>query len=695
MFYHHHVLVRSLRSCICVLLGSLTIIVQAVAAEHADNPALSDKLEMLDVFNLEYVSDPQISPDGRQVVYVRHFSDVMTDKQHGNLWLVDFDGERHRPLTTGNFSDSSPSWSHDGEKIIFRSNRSGKSQLHLLWLDSRESMQLTNTAHSPGAFAWSHDDTRIAFSMFVPQKSKPVIKMPGKPEGAKWNAPPIYIDDMNYRGDGVGYLPQGHQQLFVLPVTGGTPRQLTSADFHHNAPVWSHDDEALLFSANHREDSDYHPLNSEIHRLDIATGELTTLTDRNGPDAAPAPSPNGSQIAYLGFDDQYKGYQNLRLYLMQADGSNSQLLSEDFERAINGIQWDGRGRGLYFQYTDNGHDYIGYIDLNGNTREVTGGLGGLSLGRPYNASTFSVSENGRYAYTLGDASHPADLGVGVNGDDRRLTRLNDDLFDHKELGQVEEIRFQSSHDDLDLQGWIIKPPGFDAEKQYPLVLEIHGGPFASYGNVFSTELQLFAAAGYVTFYMNPRGSAGYGETFGNYIDKNYPSEDYDDLMSGVDAVIEQGYIDTDQLFVTGGSGGGVLTSWIIGKTDRFAAAVVAKPVINWMSWLLTADLPAFAANYWFNELPWENPQVYFERSPLSLVGNVNTPTMLLTGEQDHRTPIPESEQYYTALKLRKVDAALVRIPGASHGIANRPSNLIAKVAAIVSWFDRYREENND
>lgn len=673
----------------CACLGLAWMI--AVTAPAAVNPAMSDQLELLDVFNLEYVSDVQISPDGEWIVYVRHFSDVMTDQQHANLWLVDFSGRQHRPLTTGNFSDSSPQWSHAGDKILFRSNRSGKAQLHLLWVASRESMQLSNSANAPGAFAWSHDDQAIAFSMFVPTKPDRVIKMPSKPEGAQWNAPPTYIDELNYRRDGAGYLPAGKRQLFVLPITGGTPRQLTNAEFNHGSPVWSLDDKSLLYSANQHDDRDYDPLNSEIHRLDIASGEVTTLTDRAGPDSAPTISPDGKLIAYLGFDDQFKGYQNNRLYLMQTDGSNARLISADFERAISNIQWDARGRGLYFQYTDQGHDYIGYIGVNGKFKRITGGLGGLSLGRPYNASSFSVTGAGRYAYTVGDATHPADLAVGSNGDDRRLTQVNADLFSYKQLGKVEEIRFKSSYDSLDLQGWIITPPDFDPQQNYPLILEIHGGPFASYGEVFSTELQLFAAAGYVVFYMNPRGSAGYGETFGNYIDKNYPSQDYDDLMSGVDAVIERGYIDRQQLFVTGGSGGGVLSAWIIGKTDRFKAAVVAKPVINWTSWLLTADLPAFAANYWFDKLPWEDPDTYHKYSPLSLVGQVSTPTMLLTGEQDHRTPIPESEQFYTALKLNKVESALVRIPGASHGIADRPSNLIAKVAAILSWFDRFRD----
>jgi acylaminoacyl-peptidase len=670
----------------------IILALQALSAAETVNPALSNRLEMLDVFNLEYVSDPQISPDGERIVYVRHFSDVMTDQQHSNLWLTDFAGKQHRPLTTGNYSDGSPVWSHDGTRLLFRSNRSGNSQLHLLWLQSRESMQLTNTAHAPGGASWSHDDEHIAFSMFVPGKPDSVVKMPPKPEGAEWNKPPIYIDDLNYRRDGAGYLPQGKRQLFVLPVTGGTPRQLTDADFNHGAAAWSVDNKALLFAANHHEDGEYNPLNSEIHRLDLHTGVTSTLTDRDGPDSSPTVSPDGKWIAYLGFDDRFLGYQNSGLYLMRADGSNQRLLSGDFARDINNIQWDGRSRGLYFQYTDQGHDHIGYFELNGSFSKVTGGLGGLSLGRPYNASSFSVADNGRYAFTAGDATHPADLAAGSKGKDQRLTRVNDDLFKHKQLGAVEEIRFQSAHDGLDLQGWVITPPDFDPAQKYPMILEIHGGPFASYGDVFSTELQLFAAAGYVVLYMNPRGSAGYGEAFGNYIDKNYPSEDYDDLMTGVDTLLERGFVDPEQLFVTGGSGGGVLSAWIIGKTDRFAGAVVAKPVINWTSWLLTADLPAFAANYWFEQLPWEDPETYQRYSPLSLVGKVKTPTMLLTGEADYRTPISESEQYYTALKLARVESALVRIPGASHGIANRPSNLVAKVAAILSWFQRYRSD---
>jgi acylaminoacyl-peptidase len=304
-----------------------------------------------------------------------------------------------------------------------------------------------------------------------------------------------------------------------------------------------------------------------------------------------------------------------------------------------------------------------------------------------------VARDGRFAFTQSSSARPAEVAVGSRrrpGEVRRITDLNADLLAHKELGAVEELWYESSHDGRRVHGWIIKPPGFDPARRYPLILEIHGGPFANYGPRFTAELQLYAAAGYVVLYTNPRGSTSYGEEFGNLIHHAYPSQDYDDLMSGVDAVIERGYVDPDQLFVTGGSGGGVLSAWIVGKTDRFRAAVVQKPVINWYSFVLYADNPATFWRYWFPGPPWEHPAHYMERSPISLVGNVTTPTMLLTGERDHRTPIPESEQYYAALKIRGVPAALVRVPDASHGIADRPSNLIEKVAYVLGWFEKWR-----
>jgi len=650
-------------------------------------------LELTDIFNMEFVSDPQISPDGTKIIYVRNFKDIMTDKNLSNLWIVNFDGSQNRPLTNGNQNDLAPRWSHDGNKIVFKSNmQDDKMKLFMMWMDTKEYVALTNTTSAPGGVSWSHDDSHVAFTMFVPKKSESIIKLPTKPEGAKWNKPPIYIDELNYRGDGKGYYKSGNEQLFVLSADGGTPRQLTFSEYDHGAPIWSKDNRRLYFTANLHENHEFEPRNSEIQELNLADNSIKALTDRLGPDNGPALSPDGKYLAYTGFDDKYQGYQITQLYLMNADGTNSRLLSANFDRDIQNISWAGDGKGLYFQYDDKGDTKVGFISNAGKVTPILENLGGLSLGRPYNAASFTVSKNNKFAYTLGGTDHPADLGAYYKGNNQRVTKLNDDLFSFRNIAGVEELWWESSFDQRKIQGWLVKPPNFDPSKKYPLILEIHGGPFTSYGSVFSAEIQLYAAQGYMVLYTNPRGSTSYGEEFGNLIHHDYPNHDYDDLMSGVDEVIKKGNVDEENMFVTGGSGGGVLTAWIVGKTDRFAAAVVAKPVINWYSFVLYADGVGFFYKYWFPNKPWEDPSSYLKRSPLSYVGNISTPTMLLTGEEDYRTPIAESEQFYAALKLEKVETAMVRIPGASHGIANKPSNLIAKIASVLAWFEKYKKD---
>jgi acylaminoacyl-peptidase len=379
----------------------------------------------------------------------------------------------------------------------------------------------------------------------------------------------------------------------------------------------------------------------------VENGAIKALTARKGPDQSPAISGDGRLIAYVGFDDRFQGYQVTHLHVMNRDGSEPRMLLPGLDRDVQDPQWSKDGSGLYFQYDDRGNSKVAFVSLNGKLEVLAKDVGGVSEARPYSSGSFSVADNGQFAYTQSRPEYPADIAVGRRGSSQiqRLTRLNDDLLAHKELGAVEEIQFESSCDKRKIQGWAIKPPSFDTAKKYPLILEIHGGPFANYGDRFTGELQLYAAAGYQVLYLNPRGSTSYGEEFGNLIHHAYPGQDYDDLMSGVDAMIRQGRVDTNNLFVTGGSGGGVLTSWIVGKNQRFRAAVVVKPVINWYSFVLTSDEYNMFYRYWFPGFPWEHTEEYLKRSPLSLVGNVQTPTMLLTGEEDHRTPISESEQF--------------------------------------------------
>ena len=663
----------------------------------ASTPGTSDIFQPMDVFGLELGADPRISPDGERVVFVRTWFDAMDDSRRSNLWVLPYQGGEARPLTTGKQSDFSPRWSPDGRRLAYVSTEEDGAELWMRWMDTGQTARLSTLTESPGSLTWSPDGEWLAFTMFVPEPDPGLdIDMPSPPSGADWGPAWKYIDEMGYRNDGAGYARSGHTHLLVLPAEGGTPRQVTSGPYDHGGPAWSADSRSLVFVADRRDRADNELGHVDLYRVRLEDGVITQLTDREGPDTSPAVSPDGRRIAYLGYDERMLGYQQSRLHVMDDDGSNVRVLTDDLDLSVGSPVWSADGRRIFVGTSREGIGRILTVDMDGEVTEVASHMGGMSFGRPYTGGSFTVAGNDRFAFTQSSPARPAEVAVGSRrrpGEVRQITELNADLLAHKTLAEVEEIWVESSHDGRRIQGWIMKPPHFDPSEEYPLILEIHGGPFADYGPTFAAELQLYAAAGNVVLYMNPRGSTSYGAEFGNLIHHNYPSQDYDDLMTGVDAVIERGYIDTDQLYVTGGSGGGVLTAWIVGKTDRFRAAVVQKPVINWYSFVLYADGANFFHRYWFPTPPWEDPEHYMDRSPISLVGNVTTPTMLLTGEVDYRTPMAESEQYYAALKIEGVPAALVRVPDAGHGIASKPSNLIAKTAYVLGWFEKWSDQN--
>lgn len=664
----------------------------AQSAQKADN-----HLSLEDVFSLEYASDIEMTRSGDKVYFVRQFMDIQSDKQLGNIWSVETKTGKLLPVTSGNQLDFNPVLSPDGDRLAYVSTESGSPQIHMNWLNKGASAIMTHLPAAPSDLTWSPDGRFIAFKMFVKGKPNSPVSIPGKPENAKWAKPAIVIDDVYYRFDGAGLTTPGFTHIFVLSADGGTPRQITSGNVDHSGDIsWSKDSQNIYFSANLHENNELDPINSEIYRVDTNTGEITALTDRKGPDSQPSVSPNGKWIAFTGFDDKLMNYENTMLYVMDTQGRNIRALTTDLDRSISQIKWSANSKGVYIQYNDQGKTRVDYQPLSGKRKPITSQLGGRSLGRPYTSAVFDVASNGSVAFTYSDPYSPADVAVTHKGKVKVLTQLNKDALGHKTLGKMEHISYKSSAGQLPIDGWIVYPPDFDPGKKYPLILEIHGGPVAAYGPHFTAEIQLFAAAGYIVLYTNPRGSESYGKDFAQSIHHNYPGEDYDDLMSGVDAMLAKGFIDEKQLFVTGGSGGGVLTSWIVGHTDRFSAAVVAKPVINWYSFVLTADFYPFFYKYWFGKKPWEDTEHYLKRSPISYVGNVTTPTMLLTGEADYRTPMSETEQYYQALKLQEVESALVRIPGASHSIYKRPSHLMSKVGHILWWFDKYKTtENSD
>lgn len=661
-------------------------------ADNTSSPSTSvNPLQYEDTFNLEFVANPQFISDDT-VIYSRQSMDIMTDGRQSRLWQVNIKSGEHRPFIADDVSLSQATLSPNGNYIAYTKSVKGQAQLHLYYLDTKQSVRLTNLTETPRQITWSNDSKTLAFTLFDEASQKPIFTgMPAKPKGANWAETATYIDATQYRGDGRGYLREGYDQIFVLPIEGGTPRKLTSGNFPSGGTLsFSKDNKWVYFATPHREDYALHPLVSDIYKVNIETLDIEQVTAIEGPEGRPSISPDGKYLAFTQLNDRKLSYQNSDLVVMELASGEVTRLTTSLDRSLGQFVWRQNSRGLVFSYLDNGETKLAAVNLNGDVKPLDIAIGGQAFGRPYTSGDFAISRKGDIVYTTASRTMPGDLALYRKGkQDSVLTHLNDDALGHKTLAKVEDLTVISSYDEREIDAWVAYPPGFDATKTYPLILEIHGGPHAAYGPHFAMEIQLMAAKGYVVVWSNPRGSSSYGEDFGNLIHHNYPSNDFNDLMDVVDAVVAKGNIDTENLFITGGSGGGVLTAWSIGMTDRFAAAVVAKPVINWVSFALTADAYPYFSQYWMADKPWNIADKLWKRSPLSLVGNVTTPTMLLTGEADYRTPISESEQYYQALKLQGVDAAMVRIPGASHGIASRPSRLIQKVGNILAWFERY------
>ncbi len=600
----------------------------------------SHKLTVMDAFQIPLPRDPPISPDGKKIVYVRRFADPMTDRRYSNLWTVNSDGTDHRPLTTGNHNDASPRWSPDGVRLAYLSDTDGKQQIYVRWMDSGQTARITNLDQSPDAIEWSPDGKLLSFSSLVLGKGPHLADLPTPPAGAKWAEPATMYDRLVYRFNGTGYLKPGFVQIFVVSAEGGAPRQISNGNFPNggnefgpNRATWTPDGKFLLISANRHPESDHEVFDTEMYEFSVADGALRALTNRKGPDNNPAVSPDGKWIAYTGFDDRYQGHQTTKLYLMKRDGTASHAISDKLDRDIQSPQWAPDNSGVYFQYNDYGDTKIGFLSPDGGTPKKIADHVAASTSA-YGGGSFSVSHAGPIAFTYGRTDIPGDVAINDRGAMKVLTSLNQELLEQKKPGHVEEITYESAKDRRKIQGWIVQPPDFDPSKKYPLILEIHGGPFGDYGDRFDFEKQVWASMGYVVLYTNPRGSTSYGEEFANLIHHAYPGDDFADLNSGVDAVI-----------------------------------------------------------YWFPGNPWENTDQYMQRSLSNLVSKIKTPTLLMTGEADYRTPISEAEQFYAALKLLNIDAVLVRVPEEPHGIGRRPSHHIAKMLYVAGWFQQHKATN--
>ena len=659
-----------------VLAIALVLAAPSFASAQADG-IRTISLEMY--LDLESASDPQISPDGSQVVYTRGWVDKMNDRRESSVWIMNADGSRARFLVDG----SGPIWSPDGTRIAYTSEGEPEgSQIFVRWMDDEgASSQITRLQKAPGGIRWAPDGNTLSFTMTMDGEEAWSVSPPGRPEGSNWTEPPKVVTRADYRQDRVGFVDEGWRHIFVVPAEGGTARQLTDGYWNHSTGEWTPDGAELVFSSLRTEDSELSWRQSEVYAVNVANGTIRQLTTRHGQDSGPIPSPAGDLIAYRGADFHTDTYRNSGVYVMNMDGSNSRLISEDFDRSINGMQWAHDGSGLYLTVSAEGDRNIHFVSTGGGVTALSSGNHMFALS--------SFTADGRAVGTLTSPQLPSDIvSFSLSDPNRRtqLTHVNDDVFAGVTFGDVEEIKYESV-DGFEIEGWIVKPPDFDPSRKYPMMLSIHGGPHGMYNVGFNFAWQEHAANGYVVLYTNPRGSSGYGSAFGNSIKNAYPGKDYDDLMNGVDLVIDRGYIDDENMFVYGCSGGGVLTSWVVGHTDRFAAASANCPVINWLSFVGTTDGIGWYRN--FENLPWDDPSEHLRRSPLMYVGNVTTPTMLMTGVNDLRTPMPQTEEYFAALKVMGVETAMVRFNNEWHGTSSTPSNFLRTQLFLREWFAKH------
>lgn len=664
-------------------LAALALVAFAPTATVRAQALPKDRVALEQYLDWEDVASPQLSPDGTQIVYGRRWVDKMNDRWQTTLWLMNADGSHARELGEG----SDAVWSPDGTRIAYvAKGEPAGSQIFVRWMDATGAVsQISHLTSSPSTLAWSRDGKQIAFTMNVPDRDESLkIAMPVPPRGAKWIDPPKIVSRLNYRRDRIGYTDDAWRHLFVIPSDGGTARQLTDGNFNDDAPSWSADGKWIAFSSYRGADAEMAFRKSHVYAVDVATSAIRQLTQRAGSNGSPEVSPDGRTIAFVAADSvDHSAWSQGELWMMNADGSNAHALSS-LERPLSDIVWAPDGSGVYVTVESEGSHNVWFAPLSGKMRQITTGEQVVSLS--------GVSKDGRAVGTRSTPTVPNDVvtytipKAGATSSFTRVTAVNDDVLQGKALAQTEAFWY-TSKDGLKVQGWIVKPPHFDPSRKYPLILQIHGGPQSMYDVAFNFARQDMAAHDYVLLYTNPRGSTGYGVKFTNEIRNAYPGKDFDDLMAGVDTVVGRGYVDTRDMFVYGCSGGGVLTAWTVGHTDRFAAAASLCPVIDWISFVGQTDGAGWYQNF---EKPfWEDPSEYLRRSPIMYVGNVKTPTLLMTGVLDLRTPIPQIEEYYRALKVRGVPTLMVRMNNEYHGTSSTPSNFLRTELYLRSWFERY------
>lgn len=655
--------------------------------------ASADTIKPEIYMNWERVTGAQLSPDGNQVLYVRSRVDQMEDKWSSEIWLMNADGSKNRFLVKG----GAMRWSPSGDRVAYVAQADDDTaQIFVRWMDDEGAVsQLTHGQNPPKMIRWSPDGSSIAFRSRVPASSEWKFSIAAPPKGAKWTKNATVIDSLHYRQDRVGAI-TGFDHLFIVPSEGGTARQLTEGRWHtvsrfsgmvgNAAYAFTPDSSAIVFDGNGPEgDVEEAKYTSQIHKIDIASKEITQLTKQAGYWSAPAVSPDGSTVVYAGKVDVISTYGTDEVRAINIDGTNERMINNDLPSGAGGFMFSRRSDRVYFAARTKGESQVMRLRLNGRLEAITEGSQMITLE--------SMTEAGKFVGRYRDATTDYNLAIGDVSDGKltQLTALNADVMAGITPGALEEIWYDSS-DDTKVQGWVMTPPDFDTSKKYPMLLYIHGGPHGMYGVNFNFMWQALAAKGYVVVYTNPRGSVGYGSDFANAIDNRYPGRrDFDDLMAGVDTVVNRGYIDESQMYVAGCSGGGVLTTWVVGNTDRFAGAAALCPVINWISFAGTADIVAWG-NKRFRTPWWENPELWMKHSPLMRAPHIKTPTLFMTGDKDLRTPLAQAEEMYTALKMVGTPTKLVVIHGEYHGTTSIPSNMLRTISILDKWFKEWKKE---
>ncbi|WP_110114349.1 S9 family peptidase [Bacillus sp. CGMCC 1.16541] len=643
-----------------------------------------------DLNRLKSVYDAKLSPDGSRAIYVLHGMNCETESYYSHLHMIELETGETNQWTYGAQKDYSPRWSPTGRSLAFLSTRSGKPQIYLVSSNGGEARRLTDCQQGASTIEWSPDGRYILFST---KSSEQEIRKDTT------ELKPLVVENLQYKSDASGFLKDMYSQVMMVEVETGNVTQLTSGPYHHSVGCWLPDQKSIVFTANRSQNPGL-SLHSDVFIYEVETSLLTNVTNGRGYFSTVSASPDGTYLALIGNEREYQSATVNKIWLYHLQNQTFTCLTSEWDVEIGdvmvgdvhswrtnpGVLWTSDSEGFYFLMSDQGNVGVYYGNIHGEMYP--------SLLEDLHVYSLSIHpEQHKAVIGISKPSHPGDLYMLnlMTGELAQVTNVNQDLVEEVEF-VTSEAFYTRAKDGLQLQSWIMKPPHDKESDQYPLILEIHGGPHMMYGNTFMYEFQLLAAKGYAILFSNPRGGRGYGQAFVDAVRGDYGGMDYEDLMVVVDEAIERyPFIDTNRLGVTGGSYGGFMTNWIVGQTNRFKAAVTQRCISNWTSFYGVSDIGYYFTEWEVKADIYEDIDKLWHHSPLRLVSNVETPLLILHSEKDYRCPIEQAEQLFIALKRKEKDVKFVRFPEANHELSRSGPPVLRKhrLNHIIEWFERY------